>query len=57
MATRGFGDSGLASALSSQLDLVGLNRFEGLRGGENGPRTSAGAAGGSLREATDLDRL
>jgi hypothetical protein len=30
----GFGESGLLSALSSQLDLVGLHRFEGLGGGE-----------------------
>ena len=30
----GFRESGLLSALSSQLDLVGLHRFEGLGGGE-----------------------
>ena len=53
----GFGDSGRARALSSQDDFVGLNLFEGLNGGENGPCVSGLGGGGSRRDATDLDRL
>jgi hypothetical protein len=47
------GDSGLFNALSNQLDLLGLHRFDGL-GGD----VSSGCSLGSLNvEATDLLRL
>lgn len=39
-AALGFGESGLVSALSIQLDLVGLKRFEGLLGGDVAPSSA-----------------
>jgi len=48
----GLGESGFASALSIQLDLFGLQRFEGLVGGEVAPSWSALFV--MYVEATDL---
>jgi len=49
----GLGDSGLLSALSSQVDFVGLHRFEGL-GGE---KSSCSASLSLKVDATDLALL
>jgi hypothetical protein len=48
-----FGESGLLSALSNQLDLVGLHRFEG----EGGDVSSCGSSFAWNDDATDLLRL
>lgn len=48
----GLGESGLASALSIQLDLFGLQRFDGLVGGEVAPSCSVLFV--MYVEATDL---
>ena len=53
----GFGDSGFFSALSSQLDLVGLHRFDGLGGDVSSSGSSCGFFVGLNVEATDLLRL
>ena len=51
-AALGLGDSGRVSALSIQLDFVGLKRFEGLPGGEVAPSSPAALC----EEKTDLLR-
>ena len=51
----GFGDSGRVSALSIQLDFVGLKRFDGLLGGE--AASSSALTVYDVKDATDLLRL
>jgi hypothetical protein len=55
VAELGLGDSARVSALSIQLDFVGLKRFEGLLGGD--VADSSAFTVYDVRDATDLLRL